>query len=470
MASDPRDDDTSGDDDGRPSGQPNPFAGTPMEGMFAAFTGGGGMPDMNVLMGQMQSMFSPHEGSVNWTLATDVARHTTAAGIDPSPTAAEQGAVTDAVRLAELWLDRVTDLPAGARTSAAWSRAEWVESTMGTWRQLVEPIAEHVVAAMAQALPEQAKAMAGPLMGLLAQAGGAIFGQQVGQAVGGLANEVVSTTDVGLPLGPERLAAILPANVRAFGEGLDQSASDVLLYLAIRECAHHRLFANVPWLRSRLVGAIEEFGRGMTIDTSAIESQLGSLDPTDPAAISEALSGGLFEPQRTPAQQAALDRLEALLAFIEGWVDEVVGQATNDKMPAAPALREAVRRRRAAGGPAEQAFASLVGLELRPRQLREAAALWGSLRDRKGAAARDAVWAHPDLMPDASDLDDPLGFDGTQEVGAGADDGFDAALSDLLDDEARGGDHTTDTSQDDPAGDTSDDGGPGATGGDAPRT
>jgi hypothetical protein len=23
---------------------------------------------------------------------------------------------------------------------------------------------------------------------------------------------------------------------------------------------------------------------------------------------------------------------------------------------------------------------------------------------------RDAVWAHPDLLPDADDLDDPLGF------------------------------------------------------------
>jgi putative hydrolase len=157
--------------------------------------------------------------------------------------------------------------------------------------------------------------------------------------------------------------------------------------------------------------------------------------------VQEALAGGMFEPRTTPEQQAALTRLETVLALVEGWVDEVVGQATADRMPSAAPLREAVRRRRAAGGPAEQTFASLVGLELRPRRLRDAATLWGALRDREGSAARDAVWAHPDLVPTATDLDDPLGFrpgsTGTDQA-ADAPDDMDAALRQLLDDDERG--------------------------------
>ncbi|MGH3358699.1 MAG: zinc-dependent metalloprotease [Nocardioidaceae bacterium] len=419
------------DDSNSGGSQPNPFAGTPMEQMFSAFSGGQ-MPDMNVVMSQMQRMFAPHEGSVNWDLAKEIARHTVAQSPDPSTTSADQGAVSDAVRLAELWLDSATDLPAIATTATSWSRAEWVEATMDTWQALVEPIAEHVVGAMSNAMPDDAKQMAGPLMGLLGQAGGAMFGQQVGRALGELATEVVSTTDVGLPLGPERVAAILPRNVEAFGEGLGVSSTDVTLYVVLRECAYHRLFGHAPWLRARLVGAIEEFGRGTTIDMSRIESAMHDIDPSSPDAISEALSGGLFEPTRTPAQQAALDRLELLLALVEGWVDEVVSQATDGRMPAATSLREAVRRRRAAGGPAEQTFASLVGLELRPRRLRDAAHLWAALRDRRGAEARDAVWAHPDLLPSASDLDDPLGFAADAETEV-ADQDFDAALADLLD-------------------------------------
>jgi putative hydrolase len=269
--------------------------------------------------------------------------------------------------------------------------------------------------------------MAGPLIGILNQAGSAMFAQQIGQGLAGLATEVLSSTDIGLPMGPRGVAAVLPHNVAAFGEGLEHSPADVLLHVTLRECAHHRLFAHAPWLEQALVGAIDEFGSGTRIDVEAIEAQVREIDPTRPEAIAEAMQGGLFEPKRTPGQQHAVDRLETLLAFVEGWVDEVVAQAAAD-MPSAPALAEAVRRRRATGGPAEQTFASLVGLELRPRRLRDAANLWAAVRDRQGPAARDAAWTHPDLMPTAADLDDPLGF----ASGETADDGFDAALDELL--------------------------------------
>jgi putative hydrolase len=426
----------------RPGDENNPFKGTPFEQLFSslggAFGGGGsggqGMPDLSMLMSQMQAMMTPHEGSVNWTLAKDVARKTVAQDPDPSPTDGDRRRVDDAVQLADHWLDQATDLPSGVSTSAVWSRAQWVEETIEVWQRLVEPVAEHVVGAMGEALPEEAKAMAGPLMGMLSQAGGAMFGTQVGQALGGLAGEVLTASDIGLPLGPSGKAALVPANVQAFSEGLDVSDEDVVLYLALREAAHQRLFAHVPWLRGHLLSAVEDYGRGTTIDVSRIEESMRNIDPTNPAGIQEALEGGLFEPQKTPAQEAALTRLETTLALVEGWVDEVVGQATAERMPSAAKLQEAVRRRRAAGGPAESTFAALVGLELRPRRLRDASALWGSLRSRQGQQGRDAVWAHPDLLPTSSDLDDPLGFrERVEEPEALTDAEFDAALADLLD-------------------------------------
>ncbi|HLK94760.1 MAG TPA: zinc-dependent metalloprotease [Nocardioidaceae bacterium] len=445
-----------------PSGQPpNPFAGTPFEHMLGSMSGLGGASggggagaaggfggpggiDLAALFGQMQQWLAPHDGPVNWELSIQVARQVVAQQPDPSPSIGQQSAVSDAVRLADLWLDSVTDLPSGASVAQAWSRAQWIESTRPVWARVVEPVAEHVTAAVGQAMPEEIKAMAGPLVGLLSQAGSAMFGQQLGQGLGALAGEVLSGTDVGLPLAPAGTAALLPTNIAAFGEGLDQTAADVLLYMALRECAHQRLFVHVPWLAPHLLGSVEAYARGTRIDLSAIEEAVRGLDPTDPQAMQEALAGGMFEPRSTPGQQAALTRLETILALVEGWVDEVVGQATVDRMPSAAPLGEAVRRRRAAGGPAEQTFASLVGLELRPRRLRDAATLWGALRDREGAAARDAVWAHPDLVPSAEDLDDPLGFrPGAAPPGAGSGaggegDDMDAALRQLLDDDERG--------------------------------
>ena len=431
MPDEPQDDPT-GDD---PAKGQNPFAGTPMEQIFAAMGGQGGQtPDLGALFGQMQRLFSGSgDGTVDFGVVKDVARHAlSAAGPDPSPHSGQVGALDDAVRLAEGWLDRATDVPAAVTSASAWSRADWVEQTIDTWEQVVAPIAEHVVGAMSEALPEEARAMAGPLLGILRQAGSAMFAQQIGQALSELAGEVVSSTDIGLPLAAAGHAAVLPHNVTEFGDGLEIGAADVLLYVTLRECAHHRLFAHASWLRPAILGAIEEFGRGTRIDTSAIEDKLQGFDPGNPEAMAEAMQNGLFDPEPTPEQQVALTRLETLLAFVEGWVDEVVDQATRETMPTAAALSEAVRRRRATGGPAEQTFASLVGLELRPRRMREATTLWAALRDRQGAAARDAVWTHPDLMPTADDLDDPLGF-AQREPASDVD--FDAELGKLLDDE-----------------------------------
>ena len=137
---------------------------------------------------------------------------------------------------------------------------------------------------------------------------------------------------------------------------------------------------------------------------------------------------------------AALERLETLLALIEGWVQTVVSDALGDRIPGTSALSETLRRRRATGGPAEQTFATLVGLELRPRRLRDASTLWGSLRTRQGTEARDGVWMSPHQLPTAADLDDPLGFrEDSVTPDELSEEEFDAGLRDLLD----GGDSGT---------------------------
>ncbi|MDT9593755.1 zinc-dependent metalloprotease [Nocardioides zeae] len=443
MSDQPRDPDGDQPGDGQ-----NPFKGTPFEQLFSGaglggmFPGGAGMPDLNALMRQMQSLMQPYEGPLNWPAAVDIARRQVATEPDPSPTSAQSAAVDDAVRLADLWLDAATDFPSGVTSTAAWSRAEWVVGTTDVWKVLVEPMASQAVGSLSQALPEQARAMGGPFLELMGRATGAMLASQIGTGIGTLAGEVLSASDIGLPLGPTGRAALVPANIATFAEGLDVPAEDVVLYLALREAAHQRLFAHVPWLRAHLVEAVAAYASGIDVDVDAIQQKLqdrlGNLDPTNMADLQQAMEGGLFELESSPAQKAALERLEVTLALVEGWVDEVVGQATAERMPNAVRLAEAVRRRRASGGPAERTFATLVGLELRPRRLRDASTLWGSLRARQGTEGRDGVWMHPDLLPSAADLDDPLGF---REDAVGSEDvdeltaetDFDAELRKLLD-------------------------------------
>ncbi|MDX6272805.1 MAG: hypothetical protein QOJ92_15 [Frankiales bacterium] len=348
-------------------------------------------------------------GPVDWSLATNVARQAIA-GDDPSPGPAEQAATEAALRLADLWLDAVTAMPSGITHAEAWSRAQWVESTKDTWRTLTDPVASRMVEAFSASVPEEAQAGLGPMLGMLQQVGGLVFGAQVGQGIGALAGEVLSASDIGIPLGPTATAALLPTSIQAWASGLELPLDEVRLHVALREAAHQRLFTHVPWLRSHLHGAVEAYARGIHVDREALERAVQQVDMSNPESLQEALAGGLFAPQDTPEQTAALARLETGLALVEGWVDHVVAAAAADRLPSAGAQREAQRRRRAAGGPAEQAFATLVGLELRPRRLREAAELWGELTRAGGSDGRDATWGHPDLLPDAADLDDPAGY------------------------------------------------------------
>ena len=440
----------------------NPFKGTPFEQLFGALGGQlggagnmggifgipglggagapggpGGMPDLSQLFSQIQSLMQPYDGPLNWDVALDIARKQVAQSPDPSPSQRQKDAVADAVRLADHWLDDTTEFPSGVTSTAAWSRAEWLVGTLDVWKVLVEPVAESSVQALSGALPQEAQAMAGPILGMIGKAVGGMFATQIGSGLGALAAEVLSVSDIGLPLAPAGRAALVPANVATFAEGLDVSEDDVLLYLALREAAHQRLFAHVPWLREHLIGAVADYARGIEINAesiqSRIEEQMRGVDPTNPESMQQLLEGGMFDLPRSPAQEAALRRLETTLALVEGWVDEVVGQATASRMPAAGRLQEAFRRRRAAGGPAEQTFATLVGLELRPRRLRDASTLWGSLRTRQGIEARDGVWMHPDLLPTAEDLDDPLGFrEGATAPAELSDADFDAELQKML--------------------------------------
>lgn len=417
---------------------------------------------MQAAMRQLQeTMRNAGESGIDWDASKRAALHL-ANQSDLSVSSAQRGGFDQAFTLATLWLSESTTISELATAPESITRGAWVEATMPVWQELATPVATSIADALTTAIGEQApEEMRDMLQGasrIMRTIGGTLFAGQLGHVVGELSKEVLSGGDVGIPVMPAGRAVILPLNAADFGRDLEIPQDQLDLYLATRELAHARLFRHAKWLRLHVIAQVTDFARGVEIDMSAIEDVASRFDPNEPEEFREAIQNGALLPERTEAQKAALARLENLLATIEGWVEVVTADATA-RIPASERIAEVVRRRRAVGGPGEHALGTLVGLELRPRRIREAAAMWRAVTDAVGIAARDALWDYPDLMPTAEDIDDPAALIArlrAHQEGAPLRDEMDEAIDALLRD-ALGGGETGETGADGstPAGDDS---------------
>ncbi|MDR0990562.1 MAG: zinc-dependent metalloprotease [Propionibacteriaceae bacterium] len=460
--SDPADDRP--DDDQSPDEASSPWSGRPEDGIAELLRQAGipveegaSLEDMlSQLAHQMVSQLKRRadlagSGSqpVTWKAAKEAAhQQVTQLGSDPAPTSEQQRQVTDAAHLVDLWLDEHTAFPRLATVPVAWSRTDWIDQTMPRWQSMIEPVISTIAAglhsAMSQRLaeadqvPELAE-LSDVLQPILRQAADGMFGARLGRELGRIAADIVTATDSGFPLTDQAQVAILMTNLLAWARDLELPETDVLLYHASRESARQRLFHDVAWIGPQLIALVQHYAREIRIDPDALSIAIEQAVPREVTAEAVSqfeidINTAMFDPAKTTEQVAILERLETLIALVEGWVDHVTGQATQDWMPSAVALAETVWRRRAARGPAADVFATLLGLTIRPKRLREAEAFWGRLLALTDVDGRDEVWNHPDRMPSAEDLTDPDGFLERRRSGV-SDDPLDAELRRLLADE-----------------------------------
>jgi putative hydrolase len=351
--------------------------------------------------------------------------------------------VEQAISIAELWLNDATFFPQSPNSgSVALARTDWVDTTLAGWQTTVEPLAIGLSSAIGELLNQaqgdsqsqenpfgadspfgQANMQIpiGMISALLNSFIGSLVATQLGQAIGGLAGKVTGAHDVGLPLIDGAYPTLVPQNIKEWAADLDIPMEEIRIFHALREAAIARLFAHNPWLVSYIRTAITDYGKGINIDMDAIQEQAqqalesgNGFDPSNPESFTIALNDGIFTPQETPAQRAALTKLETALALIDGWSEEVVALAAGDRLPNIGALQETLRRGRATSAPAQQLFSTLFGLQVSPRLAREASVFWKRVRELKDVEARDRIWSG--ILPTADDLLTPESFLKSLEV------------------------------------------------------
>ncbi|MFT8531921.1 zinc-dependent metalloprotease [Bifidobacterium aquikefiri] len=409
------------------------------------------------------------KGPVNTDLAKSIASSTIASdGAESTVTAEEAQTAREAISASGLWLDAISDFNPASGEMQVLTRDGWLENTIAAWAQFSAPVVQSMNDALSAVFTErfgdsfesQVSGMfAGPvpipipdnlkdpgtLMKLL---GNTSFSMQLGQAAGKLAKEIRGSFDQGIALQSNPAGALIPQNIYEYAQSLELDVHEVMSFLALREQTYARLYASVPWLMPRFEALIGKYARGITIDLDAMEDQLRDATDMNPESIAGAVNLTNVGASDTPEQREALHSLADLLALVEGWVDCVVWRAGMAHIPHIEQLREMIRRERAVGGPAEQTFESLIGLELRPKRLREASQIWEQLTAEGGQELRDSKWSHPDLLPslpsDSTSANGTEGLDQYPSESTGSSDtssngpskiDWDAELSKLLNDD-----------------------------------
>jgi len=421
--------------------------------------GGGDFFGRIPLFREFARLMATGEGPVNWELARQVAV-ATAAGADelgmvpqlPRPAATpdpgETRAWDDRLRLAELWVDPVTSLPApgvalGARPV---SRPDWAEAVLPGFAPLVEPGARRVTEALGAGA---GAGMGQPGVGdMIGRVGGLVAGLQVGTLVGQLARSVLGQYELAMPAADPAKVLLVPENVLAFEQAAGLPGDQLRLWLACHQVAGQRLLAGVAWLPDQLRRVVDDVALQTEPDASGLMDRLQSMDIARPEALQELLEGGeqgLLGPP-TAALQAATGRLEVLLALTAGYLLVTCGRALEGRLPGLAAIEAAIGRR----GTDPQSPAHLFAMLLRADPDRAGAAR-GERFCREVLAATDIegldrLWSHPDFLPTTEELDVPgrwlerVGLVGGDEVDL--DEGLRALLE--ADDQEPGGDGAPD--------------------------
>ena len=387
------------------------------------------------LLSKLTSAIVPGETTegLNWPLVETQAKQIASANSRKVPESVSKS-IDAALATGSLWLDEVTEVASITSEPKLLSRELWVADSLGLFKDLATPVANRMSEALTENfkenLPEEFSGFMSQASGLMKSAGSVMFAMQMGQALGRMSEEVLSAGDIGLPIFKEPRPAFVAQNLAELVDSLEEDSDQVYFYFVIRELAHARLFKQSKWLRDYTVNLITAYAREISIDNTRIVEMSENFDPADIGNIQKAFESGSLIAPRTPSQTIALERIETVLALIEGWVD-CVTQAATTRLPRSSAIAEVVRRKRSAGGPAEKTFLTLIGLELRPRKLREASAMWNEITSKVGIQKRDAIWSHPDLLPTDADIQDPSALIAKLSNSAPEDD-MDQALRDLL--------------------------------------
>ncbi|MHB8689726.1 MAG: zinc-dependent metalloprotease [Solirubrobacteraceae bacterium] len=282
------------------------------------------------------------------------------------------------------------------------SRKEWVKTNVATMQTLLDPVLDHATKGL------------GPLKPAMKLAVGVVLTTEVGVVIGYLGQRVLGQYELVMLEQPEsarppRLLFVMPnlgAAVKAFGA----DEQEFMTWVALHEVTHAVQFGGVPWLQGHMAGLIHAL-----LDSAEVRMdrrrrlRLPSRDEI--RRVTSALRRGdfvsLFASQ---AERDTLDRVQAVMAVIEGHAEHVMDAVAPDLLPSLPRLRGAIDQRRKNQSLLSRIIAKLLGLEMKMRQYERGKYFCDEVVHHGGVEALRHVFSSPEALPTLAEIDDPTAW------------------------------------------------------------
>lgn len=386
----------------------DPFGGLPFFGDIGKMFGAGGLGAFG----------TPSDGPLNWDAARQFAvglasGGTTEPNIDPG----QRVKFAELSRIAELQVASATGLDLTVKgkvpTVVPVTRAEWAVRTLADYRPLLERLAGGLTNDT-NAEHDDGDPAAALLGGIMKMIAPAMMAMSAGSMVGHLASRSLGAYHLPIPRLDGNDVVVVGPNVTAFVDEWSIDADEVSLWVCVHELLHHAVF-NVPHVRSTLLELLGEFSEGFQqADGDALEQRLGGLQPSGDMSDMQAQIQQMFgDPEvllgamRSPAQDALLPRVEALVAVIVGWVDHHLDAIGGQLIGGHGQIAEAMRRRRVSAGPQDRFVERMLGLDLSRELVSRGREFVDGVVERGGPTQLAELWTEPEHLPTPNEVDAP---------------------------------------------------------------
>jgi len=334
---------------------------------------------------------------IDWVIAKRIATFVAGTGEAKAPTAdlAALAAESESRVVAYTGLQPARPLP----PPEGISRQEWVSSNLDSMRILLDPVLE------------RAGDNLGPLKPAMEIGMGIVLSTEVGVVVGYLAQRVLGQyelvlLDEAVEDRPPRLLFVLPnlgQAVSAFGAEEEQ----FMTWVTLHEVTHAVQFAGVPWLHAHMAGLVRELLKSAEVRLDAPRKlRIPSSDEVK-RILGHLRNGDLISIVTTTPERETLDRVQAVMAVIEGHAEHVMDAVAPDLLPSLPKLRAALDRRRKSQSGLSRLVAKLLGLELKLRQYEQGKFFCDEIVRERGPEALRHLWSSPDVLPTLPELRNP---------------------------------------------------------------